>query len=213
MSSQFNICTGYQLNSPLDCCVDDFNIYLSEENSSKVTPHHFSATAATATSSEEADVETLQEILHELSAPPSVENSERNSRPALQFSTSLPSATSNNDCSFRDLLNKSSSPFPSGSGEQKEDHRFSPYANNNSKTSNCNKLDVLDEEKKENNRISAIKYRAKKREAIKVKSSKLTDLEKQNGTLKKKVEDLRSEIDYLKTLLLDVVMKEKTSVK
>jgi len=48
---------------------------------------------------------------------------------------------------------------------------------------------------------------------MKVKSWKLCDLEEQNVTLKSKVEELRSEIDYLKNLLLDVVMKEKTGAK
>jgi len=61
------------------------------------------------------------------------------------------------------------------------------------------------ERKKEHNRKSASKYRSKKKQELEVKTSELELVEERNVKLKANVEELRKEIDYLKTLMLDVI--------
>jgi len=59
--------------------------------------------------------------------------------------------------------------------------------------------------KKEHNRKSASKYRSKKKEQAGNVFDKLRVVEDKNKKLKTNVEDLRKEIDYLKSLMLDVI--------
>lgn len=59
--------------------------------------------------------------------------------------------------------------------------------------------------KKAQNRTAATRYRTKKKDELKAMDEEADQLEKANKELKGKVEGLRSEIDYLKNLMLDVI--------
>jgi len=84
-----------------------------------------------------------------------------------------------------------------GSGS-KVGRRYTPY---NAKP----RTEAQKERKKEHNRKSATKYRSKKKQELSEKTTELDQLEERNTKLKGSVEELRKEIDYLKTLMLDVI--------
>jgi len=96
------------------------------------------------------------------------------------------------------------SPPPSSPGSPAEGsgskvgRRYTPY---NAKP----RTEAQKERKKEHNRKSATKYRSKKKQELSEKTTELDQLEERNTKLKGSVEELRKEIDYLKTLMLDVI--------
>jgi len=59
--------------------------------------------------------------------------------------------------------------------------------------------------KKSQNRTAATRYRVKKKDEFKLMSQEADQLETKNKELKGKVDGLKSEIDYLKNLMLDVI--------
>jgi len=59
--------------------------------------------------------------------------------------------------------------------------------------------------KKSQNRTAASRYRVKKKDEFKLMSDEADQLEEKNKELKGKVDGLRTEIDYLKNLMLDVI--------
>lgn len=94
-----------------------------------------------------------------------------------------------------------SSALPCQSGNlQKGTQRFAPY-----KGKGRNKTEEQVLRKKEHNRKSASKYRAKKKEQFGNVFGELEQMEEKNKNLKTNVEELRKEIDYLKSLMLDVI--------
>jgi len=91
-----------------------------------------------------------------------------------------------------------SSTFPCRTENTEGTHRFTPY-----KGKNKSEEQLL--RKKAHNRKSASRYRAKKKEQFGSVSGELEQLEEKNKNLKSNVEELRKEIDYLKSLMLDVI--------
>lgn len=59
--------------------------------------------------------------------------------------------------------------------------------------------------KKSQNRTAATRYRVKKKDELSLMSDEADQMEEQNKQLRGKVDGLRTEIDYLKNLMLDVI--------
>ena len=94
-----------------------------------------------------------------------------------------------------DKVYKIYSPTPSES--ETETVRYRPYKKVKTKEQKLRK--------KAQNRTAATRYRIKKKDEMKVMSDEADKLEEKNKVLKGKVEGLRTEIDYLKNLMLDVI--------
>ena len=91
------------------------------------------------------------------------------------------------------------SEIPRDTSKAIQTNRYSPYKDKQQKTV-AQKL-----RKKEHNRKSASKYRSKKKEEFGTVFNEAEKLEEKNKGLKVTVEDLQKEIDYLKSLMLDVI--------
>lgn len=93
-----------------------------------------------------------------------------------------------------------SSPSSSSSSESGSDEiRFKPYSKSKKKTPEQR------QRKKAQNRTAASRYRVKKKDELQTISVEADELEEKNKKLRGKVDGLRTEIDYLKNLMLDVI--------
>lgn len=95
------------------------------------------------------------------------------------------------------LDSEPSSPSSSESGS--DEIRFKPYSKSKKKTPEQR------QRKKAQNRTAASRYRVKKKDELQTISSEADELEEKNKELRGKVDGLRTEIDYLKNLMLDVI--------
>lgn len=86
---------------------------------------------------------------------------------------------------------------PASSESESEEIRYKPYKK--PKTAE-QKL-----RKKAQNRTAATRYRVKKKDELKLMCEEADQLEEKNKDLRGKVDGLRTEIDYLKNLMLDVI--------
>lgn len=87
---------------------------------------------------------------------------------------------------------------PSGSETSEcESVRYKPYKKQ--------RTPEQKQRKKAQNRTAATRYRIKKKDELKAMSAEADELEQKNKELKGKVDGLKSEIDYLKNLMLDVI--------
>jgi len=99
------------------------------------------------------------------------------------------------DSSFDDELSEVHS--PSSFESETESVRYKPYKKVKTKEQKLRK--------KAQNRTAATRYRVKKKDEMKIMSEEADKLEEKNKALKGKVDGLRTEIDYLKNLMLDVI--------
>lgn len=95
-------------------------------------------------------------------------------------------------------MQEPSSPISSESGS--DDVRYTPY-----KKTRKQKTPEQRKRKKSQNRTAASKYRVKKKDELQVINAEADELEGKNKVLRGKVDGLRTEIDYLKNLMLDVI--------
>lgn len=105
----------------------------------------------------------------------------------------------NNDSSEISLPMESPS-SPSSSEADSTEVRYSPY-----KRTKKQKTPEQRQRKKVQNRNAALRYRVKKKDQFHAMNAEAEELEEKNRELKGKVDGLRSEIDYLKNLMLDVI--------
>lgn len=96
-----------------------------------------------------------------------------------------------------EILQYEDSLSPSSSDD---DVRYSPYKK-------CKKQKTPEQRlrKKAQNRNAASRYRNKKKDEFNLMNDEANELEEKNKELKGKVQGLRTEIDYLKNLMLDVI--------
>lgn len=90
-----------------------------------------------------------------------------------------------------------SEPGSPASESNDDDVRFKPYKKPKSKEQKLRK--------KAQNRTAATRYRVKKKDELKIMCEEADQLEDKNKDLRGKVDGLRTEIDYLKNLMLDVI--------
>lgn len=86
---------------------------------------------------------------------------------------------------------------PSSSESECESVRYKPYKKP--------KTTEQKQRKKAQNRTAATRYRIKKKDELKAMVEEADELEKKNKDLKGKVDGLKTEIGYLKNLMLDVI--------
>lgn len=86
---------------------------------------------------------------------------------------------------------------PATSESETESIRYTPYQKK--------RTPEQKQRKKAQNRTAATRYRIKKKDELRVMCEEADQLEKKNKDLKGKVDGLKSEIDYLKNLMLDVI--------
>jgi len=86
---------------------------------------------------------------------------------------------------------------PASSESECESVRYKPYKKP--------KTQEQKQRKKAQNRTAATRYRIKKKDELNAMVEEADELEKKNKDLKGKVDGLKSEIDYLKNLMLDVI--------
>jgi len=89
---------------------------------------------------------------------------------------------------------------PSSSESSSDEVRYAPY-----KKARKPKTPEQRLRKKAQNRTAASRYRVKKKDELKTMNAEADDLEEKNKVLRGKVDGLRTEIDYLKNLMLDVI--------
>jgi len=90
-----------------------------------------------------------------------------------------------------------SEPSSPASESNCDDVRYKPYKKPKSKEQKLRK--------KAQNRTAATRYRVKKKDELKLMVEEADQLEDKNKDLRGKVDGLRTEIDYLKNLMLDVI--------
>jgi len=166
----------------------------ASSSSSTMNPLQFNSTA------EIANALAAGYQIVNIASPPSVCSSSSVSDESNCDSENYLSDQSNFSPMSLQQLSPASSNDVDFSNETGDGNRFKPYSKPKKEKTPAQK-----QRKKTQNRSAASRYRSKKKGEFSTIDAEANKLEEKNKGLKDKVEGLRKEIDYLKSLMLDVI--------